>query len=510
MARLKLRDHRFLGTTQSLCPQCLAVVPAKIVSRNGRVYFLKQCVQHGAREDFVCSDDRWFDRMEYSLPGKLPVGFAIEPRRGCPFDCGLCTEHEQHTCIGVLEISSSCNLTCPLCYASSRPGGVHVTVEDCRRAIDFLVQYEGRPEILQLSGGEPTIHPQFVEILDYACRQPIDIVMINTNGVRLATDQRLLDELQQRNRRCEVYLQFDGLDEASSQTLRGEPLLQTKLRAIEELGKRDIRTILVCTVETDVNTQQLGAIVRFGAERPWITGVSFQPATYVGRCPLPETLERRVTFPDIIRGLAEQSAGVWQESDFLPLPCAHPNAHSLAYAYREQGRLTPLTRFIDIQNHLDLLANGITFNRGSARDLIAKFISRQSSGCDDSCSSVALPAAAGFPATVSRARQGNAVAAELSAEVEQSAISFFRRCLTEDLSPADVFRITTTSFMDAWNFDIRQLMKSCVHHVLPSGHLIPFCAYNLLYRDGRVALPVLRGSAAKQAKADLVTLGGAD
>ncbi|HCP12399.1 MAG TPA: radical SAM protein, partial [Planctomycetaceae bacterium] len=354
MARLKLRDHRFLGMTQSLCPQCLAVVPAKIVSRNGRVYFLKQCVQHGAREDFVCSDDRWFDRMEYSLPGKLPVGFAIEPRRGCPFDCGLCTEHEQHTCIGVLEISSSCNLTCPWCYASSRPGGVHVTVEDCRRAIDFLVQYEGRPEILQLSGGEPTIHPQFVEILDYACRQPIDIVMINTNGVRLATDQRLLDELQQRNRRCEVYLQFDGLDEASCQTLRGEPLLQTKLRAIEELGKRDIRTILVCTVETDVNTQQLGAIVRFGAERPWITGVSFQPATYVGRCPLPETLERRVTFPDLIRGLAEQSAGVWQESDFLPLPCAHPNAHSLAYAYREQGRLTPLTRFIDIQNHLDL------------------------------------------------------------------------------------------------------------------------------------------------------------
>jgi uncharacterized radical SAM superfamily Fe-S cluster-containing enzyme len=306
--------------------------------------------------------------------------------------------------------------------------------------------------------------------------------MINTNGVRLASDQRLLDELQQRNRRCEVYLQFDGLDEASSQTLRGEPLLQTKLRAIEELGKRDIRTILVCTVETDVNTQQLGAIVRFGAERPWITGVSFQPATYVGRCPLPETLERRVTFPDIIRGLAEQSAGVWQESDFLPLPCAHPNAHSLAYAYREQGRLTPLTRFIDIQNHLDLLANGITFNRGSARDLIAKFMSRQAGGCDDSCSSVALPAAAGFP--------------------------FFRRCLTEDLSPADVFRITTTSFMDAWNFDVRQLMKSCVHHVLPSGHLIPFCAYNLLYRDGRVALPALRGSAAGPATQDLVTLGG--
>ncbi|MFM7865338.1 MAG: radical SAM protein, partial [Planctomycetaceae bacterium] len=273
MSRLKLREHRFLGATQSLCPHCLAVIPAKILSRNGRVYFRKQCPQHGVREDFVCSDDRWFDRMEYSLPGKVPSSFAVSPQRGCPYDCGLCTEHEQHTCVAVLEISSSCNLTCPLCYASSKPGGVHVSVADCQRAIDFLVRYEGRPEILQLSGGEPTIHPQFVEILDYACRQPIDIVMINTNGVRLASDQRLLDELAQRNRRCEVYLQFDGLDQASSQVLRGEPLLETKLRAIEELGRRDIRTILVCTVETGVNTDQLGELVRFGAERPWITGI---------------------------------------------------------------------------------------------------------------------------------------------------------------------------------------------------------------------------------------------
>ncbi|MFN5898225.1 MAG: radical SAM protein, partial [Planctomyces sp.] len=125
MSGLKLRDHRFLGATSSMCPQCLAVVPAKIVSRNGRVYFRKQCPQHGVREDFVCSDDRWFDRMEYSLPGKVPASFAVTPQRGCPYDCGLCTEHEQHTCVAVLEISTSCNLTCPLCYASSRPGGVH-------------------------------------------------------------------------------------------------------------------------------------------------------------------------------------------------------------------------------------------------------------------------------------------------------------------------------------------------------------------------------------------------
>lgn len=493
MTSLKLREHRFLGMTQSLCPECLAVVPAKIVSRSGRIYFRKQCAHHGLREDFVCSDERWFDRMEYSLPGKVPAQFAIAPRRGCPYDCGLCTEHEQHTCIAVLEITSSCNLTCPMCYASSSPRGVPLPVADCQRAIDHLVRSEGRPEILQLSGGEPTVHPQFAEILDYACQQPIDIVMVNTNGVRLAADARLLDQLAERRHHCEVYLQFDGLNAGSHRVLRGEELLETKLRAIERLGEHAIRTILVCTVETGVNTDQLGALVQFAAARPWITGISFQPATYTGRCPLPETLEQRVTFPDILRGIAEQSPETWRMSDFLPLPCAHPNAHSLAYAYREGGQLTPLTRFIDIGNHLNLLANGITFNRGSARDLIANFLSRQSCGCAGECAPV-LPGPTPRPLPGEAAPGERPTTPEDQARIERVAASFFARCLRQDLSPADVFRITTTSFMDPYNFDLRQLMKSCVHHLLPSGHLIPFCAYNVLYRDGHVPLPELTGT----------------
>jgi uncharacterized radical SAM superfamily Fe-S cluster-containing enzyme len=494
MAALELREHRFLGMTQSLCPDCLGVVPAKILSRAGRVYFRKQCPQHGTREDFVCGDDRWFDRMEYSLPGKIPAQFAIAPRRGCPYDCGLCTEHEQHTCIAVLEITSSCNLTCPLCYASSAPGGVPLSVADCRRAIDHLVRFEGRPEILQLSGGEPTVHPQFHDIFEYACDQPIDIVMINTNGVRLASDNRLLDQLAARRQRCEVYLQFDGLDPASHRVLRGEELLETKLRAIERLGEHRLHTTLVCTVETGVNSGQLGALVQFSAERPWITGISFQPATYTGRCLQPETLEHRVTFPDVLKGIAAQSHGTWREADFLPLPCAHPNAHSLAYAYREAGRLTPLTRFIDIENHLDLLANGITFNRGSARSLIADFLERQGCCGSGGCGPATLDSPAGR-GEGSRRVPSVAVDPAEQAQLDRVAASFFTRCLAQDLSPADVFRITTTSFMDPYNFDLRQLMKSCVHHLLPSGHLIPFCAYNVLYRDGHVPLPDLTPAA---------------
>ena len=512
MSDLRLREHRFLGATQSLCPDCLDVVPAKIIARDGRVYFRKHCSTHGMRDDFVCSDERWFDRMEYSLPGRVPPRFALEPDRGCPYDCGLCTEHEQHTCVAVLEITSSCNLKCPLCYAASGPGGHHVSLADCRQAIDHLVEYEGRPEILQLSGGEPTVHPDFEAIFEYACSQPIDIVMINTNGIRLAKDSRLRDLLSRYRQRSEVYLQFDGFDDNVYQHLRGEALLETKLKAIELLSESGVNVTLVCTVDQN-NLGHLGRVVEFGMERPTITGVSFQPATYTGRFVAPESLDQRVTFPDVIAAISDQTHGRWQAKDFLPLPCAHPNAHSLAYAYREGSQATSLARLIDVENHLDLLANGITFNRQSARELIDKFLARQACGTGQDCgcgpvkfsddsgvSNTPIHPADRIPGTrqINALPQVDSDSKERPGQFapddqvqEQLAASFFRRAVNEDLAPADMFRITTTSFMDAYNFDIRQLMKSCVHHLLPTGHLIPFCAYNVLYRDGHVALPSL-------------------
>ena len=489
-----LRDHTFLGMTQSLCPECLAVVPAKIIVRGQRVYFRKRCPTHGSRDDFVCSDVTLFDRMEYSLPGRMPERFGTLPERGCPLDCGLCTEHEQHTCVGLIELTSSCNLSCPMCYAASGPGGQHLPLEQIFRAIDRLVEVEGRAEIAQLSGGEPTIHPQFEAVLDYACAQAIDIVMINTNGVRLAHDPALLDSLAERRRRIEIYFQFDGFDAEGCRKLRGENLVELKLRALEELGRRNIRCTLVTTLQPGVNDHEMGAIVRFGAERPWITGISFQPATYSGRHVLPEELERRITFPDVIRGVAAQTDGLFAETDFMPLPCAHPNCHSLAYAYRARGTLTPLTRFIDAREHLELLANGITFTRPRARDLIQSYLGSLSCcGGDCGCGPT-------VPIDKEQATDYAALSSTMLPVVELGvaklagesiADEFFRRALAEELAPEDVFRITITSFLDAYNFDVRRVMKCCTHHVLPSGHVIPFCAYNVLYRAGHVELPEL-------------------
>jgi uncharacterized radical SAM superfamily Fe-S cluster-containing enzyme len=478
---MRHRDYTYLGATQSLCPECLAVVPAKIITRGQRVYFRKRCPEHGEREDFICSDVAWYDRMEYSLPAKIPAEFGIEPDKGCPYDCGLCTEHEQHTCVAVVEITSSCNLTCPMCYASSAPGGKHLTLQQCQASIDRVVSTEGRAEVIQLSGGEPTIHPQLPEILDYALSQAVDYVMINTNGIRLATDQRLVDAIAKRRDRVEIYFQMDGLSDDVFVALRGEPLLETKLQALERLGEAGVHVTLVSTLQGGVNEDQIGRLVQFGVQRPWITGISFQPATYSGRHVLPEELERRVTFPDVIKGVALQTDGLFCESDFMPLPCAHPNCHSLSIAWRHDGTVTPLTRFIDAKANLDLLANGISFTRRKSRDLLMMYLGRQGCCAGGNCGeSVSEP---------------QALARGVLPVLSNPADDFFNQALAEKLGAESLFRVTITSFLDAYNFDLRRLMKCCTHHVLPSGHVIPFCAYNVLYREGHVRLPELRQAA---------------
>ena len=488
---MELRDYRVLGTTESLCPECLAVVPAKIVERAGRVYFRKRCPTHGLREDFVCSDIRQYDQMEFSLPAKIPPRFGVEPDKGCPLDCGLCSDHEQHTCIGIVEITSSCNLRCPMCYADSGPGGTHLTFEECKAAIDRLVAVEGRPEILQLSGGEPTIHPELERIIDYACEQPIDYIMINTNGIRLAHDAELVHFLAERRHRIMIYFQFDGFSEESSRALRGESLVETKLKAIDALGAARLQTTLVATLQPSVNDDQIGQIVQFGMERTWITGISFQPATYSGRHVTPEVLESRMTFPDVIAAIEKQTDGAFTAADFMPLPCAHPNCHQIAYAYRAEGKFEPLARFIDGRSNLGLLANGITFTRARARSLIEEYLGSQ--GC---CAGGKCDPTDNGPAMIqisapTAASPGRTVAEE-----------FFDKALREDLRSEDVFRITITSFLDAYNFDVRRLMKCCTHFVLPSGHVIPFCAYNVLYRPGHVPLPALHDTVTPSAHSD--------
>jgi 7,8-dihydro-6-hydroxymethylpterin dimethyltransferase len=518
---MRLSDYTFLGTTQSLCPTCLKLVNAKIISRRGRVYFRKRCDDCGTREDFVCSDVNYFDRMEAMTPSKIPPKRGVEPKHGCPYDCGICTEHEQHTCIALVEITSNCNLTCPLCFASSAPGGKHLSLEACKKSIDRIVELEGRSEVVQLSGGEPTLHPQFLQILEYALTKPIDYVQINTNGIRLANDQALVDAIAVHRERVEIYLQFDGLDPVTTQQLRGEAILDLKLKAIERLGIAGLNITLAVTLQGGVSEKEYGPLIRFAKQREWITGISFQPATYSGRYVLPAELEQRITFPDVIKGIASQADGTFQERDFVPLPCAHPNCHFISISIRDDNEFYPLTQFLQPDRYSDLLANGISFSQRNSQALLAQVVAKfgccPSGGCAPASDAIAnrsvneaVPATANgsgakdetpmaiptplAPTLVQLSQKPeSALGSMLPPEVlaHPAAARFFGKWMSNSLTARDLFRITITSFLDVYNFDLRQLMKCCTHHVLPSGHVIPFCAYNVLYREGHVALPDL-------------------
>ena len=475
-----LADYVFRGTTQSLCPECLAVVPAKIIVRGKRVYFRKHCSKCGQREDFICSNVDYYDRLDFSVPSKIPAQYGVQPNKGCPYDCGLCTEHEQHTCIALVEVSSSCNLSCPMCFASSGPGGKHLTLAQCQSAIDRIVEVEGRAEVIQLSGGEPTLHPQFAEILHYALSRPVDYVQINTNGLRLAHDSALIDLLSEQRKRVEVFLQLDGLDPAVTTQLRGEDVLPAKLQAIERLGQADVHITLAVTLQGGVNDDEIGPLIDFAVQRPWITGINFQPATYSGRHELPETLENRITFPDVMSAACDQSRAGLAMEDFIPLPCAHPNCHIICLSYRRDGALIPVNRFIDTCGNLDLLANGISFTREKSLELLSELMDRVGCCSDGSCG----------PSLVSPTNLDQGQPAETPG-ASDIAGEFLSLAVAGDIGAKDLFRITITSFLDAYNFDLRRLMKCCTHHVLPSGHVIPFCAYNVLYREGHAALPPL-------------------
>ncbi len=464
---MQLRDYTFLGTTNSLCPVCRRLVEAKIIVRDGAVWFRKRCPEHGPSEALVCSDVAYFDRHELSQPARLPRKFGVEPSRGCPYDCGLCTEHEQHTCIALIEVTSSCNLTCPMCFAESGPGGQHLDFANYCRMVDRYVELEGVADVLQLSGGEPTLHPELVRMVRYAYEQPIHAVMINTNGLRLAHDPALVEQLAAMRDRLEVYLQFDGFSQATHEVLRGEPLIESKLAALEVLRQHDVRCTLVCTVD-NVNLPEVGAVLRFGLGHSIVRGISYQIAAYFGRHPDPGDLAKRVTMPDLAKAIVAQTDHLLDESDFYPLPCAHPNCHRMAYLYRGGETPVPINRLIDLRPHMDLLANSVVWTPARAKRLVSAYLD-QAGGCG--CG----PGGCG-PAN-------------------PAADEFVVKALAEKINGAETFRVTLTNFLDAHTFDTRRVMKCCLAHLLPSGHVVPFCAYNTLYRDGHVPLPPLADAA---------------
>jgi uncharacterized radical SAM superfamily Fe-S cluster-containing enzyme len=449
-------DYVFYELTRSICPECRRVIDAHILLRDNKVYMRKRCPEHGIFEGLVYGDAQAYTaNARFNKPGTIPLGFSTEIQHGCPHDCGLCPDHQQHACLGIIEVNSACNMECPLCFANAGVG-FNLTLEEVEGMLDHLVETEGYPEVVQFSGGEPSIHPHIIEMIKAAKQRQIKHVMLNTNGKRIADDDAFLEQLHEA--RPSIYFQFDGFDRETYRILRAEPdILSQKMKALDRLAQIGLGVVLVPAIAHDVNLHEVGKIVSFAIEHPAVRGINFQPAFYSGRYGAHDPMQR-LTIPDILAALEEQTDSLFKVSDFVPVPCCFPTCNSVTYALIDGDSVLPLPRVLNVEDYLDYVTNRAVPDLSEDIKIALEGL----------WSSSVVPGS-------SKAAQQFAIscaACNISGGLDLEAFA------------RNIFMIMLQDFMDPWTFNQKNVMKCCKEILLPDGKQIPFCAYNSVgYRE---------------------------
>jgi len=446
--------------TLSLCPVCFRRIKARYRVQGEDIFLEKTCPDHGS---FSARIWRGLDSWNHWIRPKIPIRerFSMTPvDRGCPFDCGLCPDHGQHTCTAVLDITQRCNLHCRFCFADARKKGGGDPAFN--HLVDLMERvFKVSPGCnLQLSGGEPTVREDLPKIVAAAVRTGFAFVQLNTNG--LVLDRALAFRLREAGL-TSAFLQFDGVSDAVYQALRGRSLLEAKKRAIRSCAAAGIGVVLVPTLVPGINDHEIGDILKFGLDHaPAVRGVHFQPVSYFGRHPRggePDGAAaqdladpERITIPEVLDAVQAQTGGLFRREDFKPSSCEHA-----------------LCSFA-----------GKFLNR---RDKPPKALTLFDTGC---CTP--LPAEQGArkaralvsrhwkaPGTYGQVRNDPP---EKTSGMEDGLDRFLRQAEQE------MFTVSGMAFQDAWTLDLNRLKGCCIHAVAPDGRLIPFCAYNLTRADG--------------------------
>ncbi|MHA1924540.1 MAG: radical SAM protein [Candidatus Thorarchaeota archaeon] len=431
------------------CPNCGQIVKAVEVINDGHIYIEKTCPDHGTSRTMVSSDaDYWSWSMKYDQPGAKPFKWTSEKNEGCPNDCGICPSHKQHTCIGIIEITGQCNLKCNVCFADA-PYGDHLSFTEISDMINQYVSCETEPEILQLSGGEPTLHPELIEIVRYAKSLGIDDVAISTNGLKLL-DEDYITALVQTN--PVIYLQFDTFRPDVSIEMRGRDLTDIKRAVVEACNKHGMTTVLVPTLVRNLNDDEMGNLIEYALAQPKVFGVNFQPVSLTGRIATSHQLQT-LTIPEILAKIEQQTERKIEAHGFRPIPCPHPHCTSINYVLVEDGAITPLTDLVDVDQYMDYAEN---------RTLVSEKI-LLNGAFEKLFSTRAVPGS------------------------ESNLEAFCKACglsLPEVLKKS-VKSISIHSFMDAHTYQLERAQKCCIHVIQPDGKLIPFCNYNLIHNQRR-------------------------
>ncbi len=426
--------NEIIKETQSICPVCLKIVDATVVKKGDNLFLTKKCEEHGFFETII-----WRGKPDYEewarpkSPAYPEVPFT-KVSKGCPHDCGLCSQHRQHTCTVLIEVTSRCNLNCEFCFADAHGNESDPGMETIEMWYRRIIE-AGGPYNLQISGGEPTMREDLHEIISMASNKGFTFIQLNTNGIRL-TDYNYYEKLKQAGLKS-IFLQFNDFSEVGMTSFQGKGIFQDKLKVIENSAKLGIGVILVCTVVPNKNDNILWDIIDFGLKNaPTVRGVHFQPVSYFGRIPkIPEDSDR-ITLPEVMDKIATQSNYKIKLSDFGPSGCENARCSFHANYASVDGKLISLSK----KNNCCGEENG---KIGSFKSV--KFVEQNWSGVKIN---------------------KNILRKNSFEELAQKIKSGF-------------FSISGMAFQDAWNVDTERLKDCCIHVVSKEGNLIPFCAYNI-------------------------------
>jgi uncharacterized radical SAM superfamily Fe-S cluster-containing enzyme len=492
-----------LRTTKSLCPECLDVIDASIIEEKGKIMLEKTCNKHGFFKDVYWSSAEQFERMNhYMHDGGGITNQNVSSNGDCPASCGLCASHKTTTLLANIDVTNRCNQNCPVCFANASVSGYlyEPSLDRIRAMIQVLRDEKPVPcPAVQFSGGEPTMRNDIIQIIKIAREFKIGQIQMATNGIKLAESLKFCKDLETAGLNT-VYLQFDGVTAQPYMITRGYNALPLKLKAIENCRAANLESVfLVPTLAKGVNDDQVGDIIRFASDnRGAVEGINFQPISFAGRVNKEERLEKRVTIPDLFRQVEEQTDGAITAEDFYPVPLVvpisrfitalggaphaeltvHPHCGAGTYVIVEEGRVTPLTRFVDVEGlveHINELGQEKYRWTGKTLSKIKRMVSLISV----------------LPKYIDMGK------APRSVDIKKLIFNVLTKGTGEAIREFNkhTLFIGAMHFMDLYNIDLERIKRCGVHYATPDGRIIPFCTYNTIYRaevERKFAKPLLK------------------
>ena len=469
---------RFIKETRSICPECFKVLDATIFEEDNKVYIKKECPEHGEFQDTYWSDYEEYQRAEkFRYDGDGLNNPRTKTEKDCPLDCGICPQHKSHTGLAIIDVTNRCNLKCPVCFANAATAGY--VYEPSKEQIIAMLENLRRNDpvpatALQFSGGEPTIREDLYELIRAAKELGFRHVEVNTNGIRLAHSVEYCRGLLEAGMST-LYLQFDGLTPEVYEFTRGKDLLQSKMKVIENCREAGLNSVvLVVTLIKGVNDHQLGDIIRFAADNfDVIRCVNVQPVSLCGRLPEQEREKMRITIPDFMKAVEEQTDGKIKVSDFYPVPTvvpiskaigalkdkryveftAHPHCGMATYVFIEDGEMVPITRYGNVEKFIGLM-NKVNEEASKGHKTRAKM--------------------------------------RLLGALRHTKFGLLRKYLWPILKTGSyeslgelhrkMLLISSMHFMDPYNFDLERVQRCVIHYAVPDGRIIPFCTMNSIHR----------------------------